>query len=1242
MSRPAPEIVVPKLLSPEERATFTDALYRVHCELFDGVSRASFARYVVDAPADETRILVHRDSQGEIVGYFAGHTFRRTLRGAPVVVLRAEMGMLRGHRGGATNARYGFSEAARIVARSPGTPVYLLTCLIHPSSYDDLTRYARPVWPSPTHRPDAELLALLCELGDSFGLRPVGDDPLVRKVGWRPRDTAAERAFWRRNERPAVRFFVDANPDYGEGNGLLTLVPMTPAVLAGALGREARERSGRSLEDLRARAHHLPLASRWLLPVELQRRLRALPLLAGLDDARVAGLAARARLLTVPAGCVLVREGEQSDELFVIDSGSVRITAVRRDEEVLLDQLDAGDVFGEVAALTGEARTATARAATRATLVTLSRAALLDAMARDPGLAESIWARYAERRFDHAAESQPALTRMSPASRAAFLRQGRAVELPAGGRHELSGPGFLFVVRGEVAVEHAGAHVSATSPILIECADLLRVEARGTARLILLPPVPVGAAGPLFRDHPLLSRLSDREFAALLAEATPLALERAQVVFEAGASADAFYLIRSGAIDIVLGGASVARLGAGECFGERGLDPSGTGVRSASAVALGPTSLLRVPAAAFCAIAGPAVFGSDKAPGAPRDELPSLLGGAWTSGLSPAAEERRFPAGAVIVSEDAAADAAWYLVEGFARVEQGGRVVGQVRPGQCFGERAVLLETRRAASVIAETDVVVNRVEAADFRAWVTAQPGLHDLLASLTQIHRSPDGARTVTVLRGHHDGHPCVTSIARLADGRSFTAIKLEDQPVLILTTDDGRGPATERVEYERAAPGQRRRLEHRGERALTVVLEGDLRQAAACSEALRRDAPLTRGEVERFRWTGRLGVTSGADRLVCGCVGLTRAELARLQTAGAADADAVGARCGAGTVCGGCAPLIRRLLDDGAGKAPARHADEVDLDAFEARLDGLRRVDTSRSLCGPETVTWRVYGETVALLGSLRALLLQFAHPASQALVEHSALTSASPARLHRTLESMYGMAFGEGATMLRLAREVHEKHGRVVGRYAESHGQIRAGDRYAANQVELLLWVAATVVDTSVCTHEALVGPLTGADKDRLIAEAADLFGLFGIPRARFPRDWAAFRQYFDGVLGSGVLHVNAHSRALADSVLRSPAPQSGPLFWVLRRLTARWLPEALREPYGLDNGPVANASGAAIERSVRLAVPRLPHALRVCPARQNAERRLRGEPGDAPSAARLDRVIAFALGVSAIAPHGPPH
>ncbi len=61
-----------------------------------------------------------------------------------------------------------------------------------------------------------------------------------------------------------------------------------------------------------------------------------------------------------PAGTVLFREGEPGVEMYVVQSGKVRISVkVRKVEKVLVD-LDAGEFFGEMSILNGAPRSATA------------------------------------------------------------------------------------------------------------------------------------------------------------------------------------------------------------------------------------------------------------------------------------------------------------------------------------------------------------------------------------------------------------------------------------------------------------------------------------------------------------------------------------------------------------------------------------------------------------------------------------------------------------------------------------------------------------------------------------------------------------------------------------------------------------------------------------------------------------------------------------------------------------------
>ena len=84
--------------------------------------------------------------------------------------------------------------------------------------------------------------------------------------------------------------------------------------------------------------------------------LHSIPLFARLGKADLQSLGKLADEVDVPAGRVLMREGEPGSEMFVIVSGRVRID---RGGETIAD-LDEGDWFGEMAILSEGDRTATA------------------------------------------------------------------------------------------------------------------------------------------------------------------------------------------------------------------------------------------------------------------------------------------------------------------------------------------------------------------------------------------------------------------------------------------------------------------------------------------------------------------------------------------------------------------------------------------------------------------------------------------------------------------------------------------------------------------------------------------------------------------------------------------------------------------------------------------------------------------------------------------------------------------
>ncbi|MGZ8632088.1 MAG: MFS transporter, partial [Actinomycetota bacterium] len=88
--------------------------------------------------------------------------------------------------------------------------------------------------------------------------------------------------------------------------------------------------------------------------------LEQLGIFEAASPAQLEALAAVATRETVPAGTVVIREGDEPDDLFAIESGVVEVTAAKAEQP--LARLEAGDYFGEIGLLEKRARTATVTA----------------------------------------------------------------------------------------------------------------------------------------------------------------------------------------------------------------------------------------------------------------------------------------------------------------------------------------------------------------------------------------------------------------------------------------------------------------------------------------------------------------------------------------------------------------------------------------------------------------------------------------------------------------------------------------------------------------------------------------------------------------------------------------------------------------------------------------------------------------------------------------------------------------
>jgi uncharacterized protein (DUF2236 family) len=223
--------------------------------------------------------------------------------------------------------------------------------------------------------------------------------------------------------------------------------------------------------------------------------------------------------------------------------------------------------------------------------------------------------------------------------------------------------------------------------------------------------------------------------------------------------------------------------------------------------------------------------------------------------------------------------------------------------------------------------------------------------------------------------------------------------------------------------------------------------------------------------------------------------------------------------------------------------------------------------QGLFRPDSWLRRLSGESVLLLGGGRALLLEVAHPLVAAgVAEHSRFREDPLGRLQRTLDAMSAIAFRERHEALEAARRVERAHARVRGRLSHAAGRHPAGTAYDGRDPELMLWVWATLVDTTLVVTDHFVGPLAPDAREAYYADQRVVARVLGIPAERVPSSAADFAAYFDAMLAGDTLAVTDTAREIAAAVLE-PAV-SLPVTGIARILTAGLLPPRLREAFGL--------------------------------------------------------------------------
>jgi uncharacterized protein (DUF2236 family) len=250
------------------------------------------------------------------------------------------------------------------------------------------------------------------------------------------------------------------------------------------------------------------------------------------------------------------------------------------------------------------------------------------------------------------------------------------------------------------------------------------------------------------------------------------------------------------------------------------------------------------------------------------------------------------------------------------------------------------------------------------------------------------------------------------------------------------------------------------------------------------------------------------------------------------------------------------------------------------------------------GPGSVTWRVHSEPLAMVGGLRALLLQALHPdAMRLLYEKSSFQDDPWARLQATVIYVGTVSFGTTSEVDAAAAHVRAVHRRL-----------------GITDPQQLAWVHACEVDSFLTAARYAGVRIPLHDADQYVTEQALAARLVGVPAKLAPLTTSDLDAYFAEMRRH--LRLTAEAREAARVVLAPPLPV--PRQWALparagwttlAALAVGLLPAWARRLYRLPPLVGAGVATTAGLRTLRAAVAPLPDRWRHGPTYRRAMARV---------------------------------
>lgn len=435
------------------------------------------------------------------------------------------------------------------------------------------------------------------------------------------------------------------------------------------------------------------------------------------------------------------------------------------------------------------------------------------------------------------------------------------------------------------------------------------------------------------RASNMFSSATSEELGALALSCLVETLPAGTVILQEGGSAEDLYLLLSGELlvyshDDLGNELPLARFSEAYRFvGEQAFLALHRVRRSASVRTITASSLLRVAGTAFegflrqhQSVATKLIkLGSAQIREKVSQQMSLLRFLDVDSDSSAKINEQEFGNDALICTQGELGQNLYVVLSGTVRVyrtEPDGRVVhlARLQKGQSFGELSLLEGAPRLASVVAEGQVRVIAISGDAFQQAYQGNQQVRDHVATLRGIY-SYGGEGIVLQFTAALFNRPALGTLFKLKDGRTLIANRVIGQDLWSIQLTELPAGVTQAT-YIGTTNETERTLLFDKSTLVGATVKGPWPGLSSLHQMLLDGASLSVTQIESFRRSGEIDIGLCAlesEVFVCQCMRISSTTLRGAVDAGCRSVQALSARTGAGTVCGGCVPKLAALTNE-----------------------------------------------------------------------------------------------------------------------------------------------------------------------------------------------------------------------------------------------------------------------------------------------------------------------------------------